>query len=217
LSGVGAYYRWHAHIYDGTRWAFLFGRRELIEAAAGMGAPPRSILEVGCGTGGNLVRLARRFPQAEIAGLDLSSSMLAKARPKLASFGSRVKLLHGAYPGPPTGTYDLIVLSYCLSMINPGHAEVLDRCVSDLNEYGRLAIVDFHDTPFAPFRHWMGWNHVRMDGHLLHSLATRELDLSQVSIRRGYGGLWQWFLCVAIRSAPVFIDSSTQRSKLSER
>src|SRR5258705_4591589 len=44
------YYRWHAHFYDVTRWAFLFGRTALIRLAAGQ-LRPRRILEVGCGTG----------------------------------------------------------------------------------------------------------------------------------------------------------------------
>jgi S-adenosylmethionine-diacylgycerolhomoserine-N-methlytransferase len=201
LSSVGAYYRWHARIYDCTRWAFLFGRAELIQSAAAAVAHPRRILEVGCGTGRNLVALARRFPAAELVGLDLSGDMLRQARRKLAPFGSRITFIHAAYHAPVSGgrPFDLIVCSYCLSMINPGSEQVLRHCLHDLDEGGRLAIVDFLDTPFAWFRRWMGINHVRLDGHLLTALGANAIDPAGAIIRNGYGGLWSWFICVAAR------------------
>lgn len=43
------------------------------------GAPAR-ILDVGTGTGAGALRLARRFPEAEVVGVDLSEEMLARAR-----------------------------------------------------------------------------------------------------------------------------------------
>ncbi len=58
------YYRFHSRIYDATRWLFLFGRDRLIKTAA-LFTRPRRILEVGCGTGKNLVRLRQTFPGAE--------------------------------------------------------------------------------------------------------------------------------------------------------
>lgn len=60
---LSRYYRWHARLYDATRWSFLFGRAALIRSIAGFRAPPRHILEIGCGTGSNLLRLARQFPR----------------------------------------------------------------------------------------------------------------------------------------------------------
>ena len=56
------YYRGHARLYDATRWSFLFGRAALIRALARVSPPPRHILEIGCGTGSNLVRLVRGTP-----------------------------------------------------------------------------------------------------------------------------------------------------------
>ena len=57
FASLDRYYRWHAHFYDATRWAFLFGRKALIRLAAKQ-LQPRRILEVGCGTGKNLAELA---------------------------------------------------------------------------------------------------------------------------------------------------------------
>ena len=73
------YYRWHARLYDATRWSFLFGRTALIRAIAA-DSQPRRILEIGCGTGSNLLYLHRQFPDAAITGLDLSADMLPEFR-----------------------------------------------------------------------------------------------------------------------------------------
>ena len=188
------YYRWHSRIYDLTRWAFLFGRWGLVQLAA-RGPAPLRVLEIGCGTGSNLVELARVFPSAEIVGLDCSADMLEIARRKARSFAGRITLHHGSYPSDAFSSQpvDLIVLSYCLSMIHPGYKQMLRQCVRDLNPGGRIAVVDFHDTPFETFRRWMGVNHVRLDGHLLAALGACGLERTHIEILPGYAGIWRWF------------------------
>jgi ubiquinone/menaquinone biosynthesis C-methylase UbiE len=42
--------------------------------------PPSRILDVGTGTGAGALRLAQRFPEAQIVGVDISDAMLAQAR-----------------------------------------------------------------------------------------------------------------------------------------
>lgn len=191
---LSRYYRWHARLYDATRWSFLFGRTALIQCIARLSPPPRCILEIGCGTGSNLLHLARRFPDAAITGLDLSADMLARARRKLASHPARITLIQWRYDRPlgPQPAFDLIVCSYCLSMIDPGWEQVVESALRDLTPGGRLAVADFHDTPSAGFRRWMGVNHVRMDGHLLPYLNVRCHPLMQTT-GVAYGGLWRYF------------------------
>ncbi|MBL8230038.1 MAG: class I SAM-dependent methyltransferase [Bryobacterales bacterium] len=197
---VSDYYRWHAPIYDWTRWAFLFGRAELIRVAA-QRSEPRRILEIGCGTGANLVRLARTFPDAEIEGIDLSADMLTVARRKTAPYAGRVTLHHVAYDLQFVcrSPYDLIVLSYCLSMIHHGRQGVLAKARADLSGHGVLAVADFHHSPYAWFRDWMKLNHVCMDGQLPGALRSCGLRVETTRIRPAYGGLWQWILCLASR------------------
>ena len=48
------------HIYDLTRKYYLLGRDDLIDAVAARANGP--VLEIGCGTGRNLIRLARLRP-----------------------------------------------------------------------------------------------------------------------------------------------------------
>ena len=193
-SSLRGYYRWHAKFYDITRWAFLFGRSGLIETVADQLKSPARILEIGCGTGKNLVALAGAFPGARITGLDLSADMLDRARAKIAPIADRVDLLHRAYDGPVAekdGKFDLIVISYALSMINPGYDHVISLCREDLREGGVIAVVDFHETRWTWFRKWMGVNHVRMEGQILAQLdAGFETVVRQIG--RGYGDLWRY-------------------------
>lgn len=196
-SALTGYYRWHARIYDLTRWSFLFGRRQVIRKAAAQVRNPARILEIGCGTGRNLVDLAEAFPQAQIVGLDLSADMLEQAAPKVEKFGSRVVLKHQAYDAPiaEDTKFDLIVFSYCLTMINPGYDRVLEICKSDLSAGGKVAVVDFHESRWAWFRRWMGVNHVRMEGQVLECLRHHFQPLI-CQVHTGYGNLWRYVLFI---------------------
>jgi S-adenosylmethionine-diacylgycerolhomoserine-N-methlytransferase len=141
-------YRRQRHIYDGTRRYYLLGRDQLIahlkpEAGA-------NVLEVGCGTGRNLVLAAGRFPAARWFGIDISTEMLTSAITAIARRGltSRIKVAHGdatAFDpellfGIPS--FDHVMISYSLSMI-PNWKGVLEAAISRLKPGGRLHIVDF--------------------------------------------------------------------------
>lgn len=192
---VEGYYRWQSKIYDATRWSFLFGRSRVLRRAAEAILPSR-VLEIGCGTGRNLVELAQRFPTSQLCGLDVSADMLALTRKKLAPHTHRLELLRQTYQRPlATGGFDLILCSYALSMFNPGWEEAIANASADLAPGGVLALVDFHDSRHPWFRRWMSVNHVRMDGHLLPCLQQHFEPLVQEK-HQAYGGLWEWTLFV---------------------
>ena len=195
--GIESYYRLHARIYDATRWSFLFGRNAVLDRVAAMQPKPARILEIGCGTGRNLVALARRFPDAHLTGVDLSGSMLAIAQRKTATFGPRVNLLQRAY-GPALeilGGYDLILCSYALSMFNPGFEQAIAAARRDLAPGGHFALVDFHATRFRWFARWMGVNHVRMDGQLRPVLRNNFVPVTD-ELHSAYGSVWKYLLFV---------------------
>ena len=190
-DALRGYYRLHARVYDATRWSFLFGRGQLIDTLARDPMPVRRILEIGCGTGWLLSRLAWRFPGASLTGVDLSSDMLVQARKRLQACPGRCELRCEPYSAPlEPGGFDLIVLSYALSMMNPGFDAVLDAAASDLAPGGRIAVVDFHDTPIRTFRRWMGLNHVRMEGQLRPALAGRWRH-HELRLLPAWLGLWR--------------------------
>lgn len=190
------YYRLHAKIYDATRWSFLFGRKTIIQQVAAI-TQPVTILEIGCGTGKNLLTLARTFPQARLTGLDISESMLKIAAKNLGARLGSVDLLHQAYDRPlhPEPRFDLILCSYSLSMINPDWQKVIQYAKADLNPGGFLAVVDFHDSAVPLFKQWMRVNHVRMEGHLLPALAST-FQPQRLETSPAYGGLWKYFLFI---------------------
>jgi len=194
---IEGYYRLHAGIYDATRWSFLFGREAVLERAAEFAPAPKRILEVGCGTGRNLVSLARRFPHAQLTGVDLSGAMLAVARRKTAAYGPRVSLRQRAYDAPldPTGSFDLVLCSYALSMFNPGFESAIAAARGDLAPGGHFALVDFHAAGSGAFARWMGVNHVRMDGQLRPRLRE-QFSTVHDELHRAYAGVWQYLIYV---------------------
>jgi S-adenosylmethionine-diacylgycerolhomoserine-N-methlytransferase len=190
------YYRLHARFYDATRWSFLFGRTQIIRKVAQI-ATPKRILEIGCGTGKNLLFLHRIFPEAMIEGIDLSLDMLNVARKKTASAGEFIRLSHRMYDAclsqsANRNPFDLLLFSYSLSMFNPGFEDALQRAVTDLSPQGLIAVVDFNDSQFPWFQRWMRVNKVRMD-HQLIPVLTETFTPLICDVKHAYSGLWTFF------------------------
>ena len=199
-TALERYYQFHSRIYDATRWSFLFGREEVLLRAACVTNPQR-ILEVGCGTGRNLAGLRRRFPQANITGVDLSEQMLAIAAKKVND--DKTTLLRRSYSAPvhqDGKRFDLVVFSYALSMFNPGWEQAIDAARDDLEDGGCIAVVDFSDSYFTWFRNWMGVNHVRMEGHLWPYLGRKFAPLLDERFA-AYGGVWKYGIFIGRKQA----------------
>ena len=164
-------YKHQRHIYDASRKFYLLGRDQLIEGLA----PPvgGTVLEIGCGTGRNLIKIAQRYPQAKCYGLDVSSEMLVTARASVARAGleGRIGLAQAdATDFDPQALFgragfDRIVISYALSMIPPWQA-VVEEALRRLDRGGSVHIVDFGDQAGLPsgfkalLLRWLGLLHV---------------------------------------------------------
>lgn len=196
------YYQFQSRIYDATRWAFLFGRRRILKFLPHQEEDDLVILEVGCGTGSNLLRLANLFPNATLVGIDVSPDMLAITEKKLIGEEERLTLLQGYYGKIPLlQRPDIILFSYCLTMVNPGWDLLLREAANDLKPGGHILIADFHDSAVPAFKRHMSNHHVRMDGHLV-PLLQELFVTNQIEIKKAYGGIWR-FLCFSgvLRSA----------------
>lgn len=187
------YYQRQAPIYDLTRWAFLFGRGALLRWLAA-GPAPDHLLEVGCGTGHNLARLARLFPTAHLTGVDLSDAMLVRAERRLHRYRGRVAFLRHRFeaPLPFDPPCDVVLFSYSLSMMNPGWDRALRAAARQLQPGGLIAVVDFAGTSWPWFRRWMAFNHVRLEGHLRAALGAAFRPRVD-EVRTAYGGMWSYF------------------------
>lgn len=189
-------YRGQRHIYDFTRKYYLFGRDTLIQgldARAGM-----RVLEVACGTGRNLAKIAKAWPGVRLFGLDISAEMLKSAR---AALGAEARLGEGdACAFDPQGllgepAFERIVLSYSLSMI-PDWEGAFDHAAGQLAPGGQLHIVDFGDLggmpgPFAAgLRVWLAKFHVTpraaMPAVAARIAAARGLGLASTHGAFGY-------------------------------
>ena len=73
-------YRHQRYIYDVTRKYYLFGRDRLIRELDLK--PGEHVVEIGCGTARNLIRIARRYPGTQLYGLDASQEMLKTRDPQ---------------------------------------------------------------------------------------------------------------------------------------
>ncbi len=143
------------HIYDATRKFYLLGRDPLIAGLAL--AEGGSALEVACGTGRNLVAIAKLWPKAEVFGFDISREMLITAGANVARAGlsRRIRLGQGdatRFDGATMfgrAQFDRIVISYALSMIPPWRAAI-DAALGALAPGGELHIVDFGDQAGWP-------------------------------------------------------------------
>ena len=152
---MDAIYRTQRHFYDLTRKYYLLGRDALIDGLA----PPRggTVLEVGCGTGRNLIAAARRWPDARFFGIDISAAMLETARGKVARAGlaDRIVLAQGdatAFDAQAlfgVAAFDRVFQSYTLSMI-PDWQGALREGAGKLAPGGRLDVVDFGQQEGLP-------------------------------------------------------------------
>jgi len=148
-------YRWQRHIYDGTRRYYLLGRDRLI---ANLGAEAgSSVLEIGCGTGRNLVHAARLYPATRFFGIDISTEMLTSAISAISrrDLAKQIRVAHGdgtAFnPQVSFGVaqFDHVMISYSLSMI-PDWRHVLEAAARRLKPGGSLHIVDFGNQEHLP-------------------------------------------------------------------
>ena len=97
------------------RWEQMVSAEHLApyEAALASLDPPARALDLGTGTGAGAVAIARRFPEAEVVGADLSDRMIAEARRKVPpELGDRVRFeVTDASRLPyPDGSFDLVTL-----------------------------------------------------------------------------------------------------------
>ena len=197
-------YRRQRYVYDFTRRYYLLGRDLLIRRLNP--ASGDHVLEIGCGTGRNLVAAARRYKDVQFLGIDISREMLKSSGRAItqANLQSRVRVAFAdaadidpsALLGRPK--FARIFISYSLSMI-PDWPRVLDGVVRLLADGGELHIVDFGRQERLPnwfrnaLRQWLSLFHVHPRDEMertLMALASRVN--AQLSIERPYLGYAQY-------------------------
>jgi trans-aconitate 2-methyltransferase len=91
-------------------------------------ANPRTVADLGCGSGELTATLAERWPGARVTGVDSSPEMIARAARLGTGVDFRVGDLRDWRPGPDT---DVLVSNAALQWV-PDHRELLDRWAREL-------------------------------------------------------------------------------------
>ena len=118
----------------------------------------RSVLDLGCGDGDLLVRLAVAPGIERIVGLDICRDSLGRLRTRLDALGraaaARVELVHGSMleGGAGLAGFDCAVLIETIEHVAPGRLAVLERTV--LGEMRPATVVV--TTPNAEFNALLG-------------------------------------------------------------
>lgn len=100
---------------------------------------PAQVIDLGCGTGSGLADMARRWPAAQLVGVDASADMLAAAETELGPLAEVTLVRADAQTWAPETAADLVVSNALLQWI-PDHAQLLTRMASWLAPDGWLAI-----------------------------------------------------------------------------
>ncbi|MCG3136631.1 MAG: Arsenite methyltransferase [Phycisphaerae bacterium] len=193
------FYRWNAPIYDLTRWTILRYRQAAINALQLQ--PGEAVLEIGCGTGWNLLRMATQVGiGGRVIGIDVSQDMLrvaqrrairyiivphinsarAKARGSLNTHSVALNPFHllraSAEQLALNTTFDALLFSYSLTMI-PQWQRALRNAWAMLKPAGRLVIVDFGYSAQpglwrSIWQRYLQWNHVDLQRDFLAELQA---------------------------------------------
>lgn len=196
------YYKWHAKVYDLTRWSFLGGRTKLIRKINQklQHLNNAHVLEIGCGTGYLLKKLAENNPNAHFTGVDLSQHMLQKAEKSLSACSNVQLVCDSILKLHSFNHYDIIYASYSLTMMQPILGEVARKMHSLLKTDGKLFIVDFHKSNMVWFESWMKKNHVFFPENHRNYLQPY-FKIEEQSEYQMYAHLWQYALLSASKTS----------------
>lgn len=140
--------RYYDRLFDGMNKGLKLIGIRMFRPTKGM-----SILDIGCGTGTQLM-LYQRY-QCDLFGLDSSPSMLEVARKRLGD-GARLDLGDAASMPYQEHMFDLAILMLTLHEIAPSvRPIVLAEINRVLKNDGHLLLIDFHIGPYQPLQGWI--------------------------------------------------------------
>lgn len=156
--------------YDAVTRVLSLGRDRVWKARMVAALPAVTApfcLDLACGTGDISLRLAAKYPDGQVLGLDLTEAMLQRARARGA--GSGVRFLRGdmGRTGLAPGSVDLVTGGYALR--NAGDlGELLDEIRRVLKPGGTASFLDFSKP------------------------RGRFLQKVEHLVLKGWGGWWGW-------------------------
>jgi len=192
---------------EATRWDHTSFLRFLLPRVPGLASRLRggaSALDVGCGTGGWVLRMARAFPRSSFTGVDPDRTAIGIARrnAKAVRAGPRVRFRvgRGGRAFGEAGPFDLVYLGEVLYGVEdkPG---LLRSCRRALARDGRIVVAEGLVAPAGrrqdPARQLvdaMGLEFALQGARFLERSELegllREADFDRVRFHDAGGGLW---------------------------
>ncbi|MDT3739479.1 MAG: class I SAM-dependent methyltransferase [Candidatus Kapabacteria bacterium] len=173
---------------QGTR-----GECDFIETEIGFNKQAR-ILDIGCGTGRHSIELTKRG--YKITGIDLSDSMLKRAKEKASQQGLVIDFQkHDARNLPFQGEFDLAIMlcegSFPLMETDEMNYQILQSAANSLNDKGKLIFTTLNGLfpLFHSVKDFLASN--KVDGNVEYSENTFDLmtfrDISKTTIEDDSG------------------------------
>jgi trans-aconitate 2-methyltransferase len=198
---------------------------------------PGSVADIGCGPGELTAELARRWPEAEVVGVDNSPEMIEAARrlPETSTARLRFEVLD-AWDWAPAGPVDVIVSNALLQWL-PGHEELLAKWIGCLADGGWLAfqIPANHDQEAHSLLHEQAgsakWRPMLGDvlfsrqtgdpGYYLELLTSHggtvdAWETTYMQVLSGENPVLEWFEGTALRPVLAKLDEAGQEEFLAE-
>jgi demethylmenaquinone methyltransferase/2-methoxy-6-polyprenyl-1,4-benzoquinol methylase len=193
-----AHHESNRHFYDriANAYDFIADSNEKAARQAGVAAlslqPGESVLELGFGTGNEILDLAGLVgPKGKVAGIDISSGMLAVAKQKLATANpaTPVDLRVGDARTLPfaDGVFDAVYTSFTLELFPaediPG---VLAEARRVLKPGGRIGIVSMATVRSGQHTSALERVYVWMHRHFPHIVDCRPIDTEALVSAAGF-------------------------------
>lgn len=166
-------------------------RSQIVDAVSDF-APIDSILEVGCASGANLVRLRACFPDARLLGIDINRRAIAIAGTYFAQQGDNnvsFFISRADHLNFPDASIDVVFTDAVLMFIAP------DRIGKVLNELCRVArkglVFNEYHCPGSDNGHFEGGRWV----YDLVALLRQQLPIAEIKASKSNfsGGAWDQF------------------------
>lgn len=154
--------------------------------------PAESVLEVGFGTGNEILDMANLVgPQGKVAGIDISSGMLAVAQGKVdqAAPATSIDLRVADARALPfdAGTFDAAYASFTLELFpEEDLPTVLAEIRRVLKKGGRLAAVSMAEVKDGESPSFLERTYVWMHRHFPHIVDCRPIDLPTLLDAAGF-------------------------------
>lgn len=186
----------YRHLIDGNKWIMDYNdlnhphRQKLIEII-GKQYPFHNILEIGCGLGSNLYLLSKKFPNAQLYGIDINSQIIKEGKKLLEQNKIKnitLKVGNALNIDYPNKYFDIVFSDACFLCISPNQIEII---VNEINRLSKKAIIlnEYHSSQINRYQkykvYWV-YNYKQFFPNLIEYKITHDLWNSEGWEKHGY-------------------------------